>query len=72
MRETNFYNAVLIAILGGWCGIQHFYVNQKVLGVLGILFFWTGIPALVALIQTLVWLFHGKDEFDKTYNKITY
>ena len=69
MRETKFYNAVLIAILGGWCGIQHFYVNQTVFGVLGILFFWTGIPAVVALVQALVWLFEGKEEFEKKYNK---
>lgn len=70
MRNVTFINAVLIAILGGWCGIQHFYVKQTVLGVLGILFFWTGIPALVAFIQALVWLFEGKEEFEKKFNKI--
>lgn len=70
MNGIKFWNAVFIAIIGGWLGIQHFYVKQTVLGVLGILFFWTGIPALVALIQCLVWLFNGKEEFEKKFNKI--
>lgn len=69
MREIKFINAILVAIIGGWFGIQHFYVRQTVLGVLGVLFFWTGIPAFVAMIQSLVWLFDGKEEFEKKFNK---
>lgn len=68
MREIKFWNAIVIAIIGGWLGLQHLYVRQTVLGVLGILFFWTGIPALVAFIQALTWLFDGKDEFNKKYS----
>lgn len=69
MREIRFIDAILVAIIGGWCGIQHIYVKQTFLGVLGILFFWTGIPAVVAFVQALVWLFMGKYEFEKRYNK---
>ena len=69
MREIKFINAILIAIIGGWLGMQHFYVKQTVWGVLGVLFFWTGIPAVVAMVQALVWLFNGKEEFEKQFNK---
>lgn len=69
MREIKFYNAILVAFIGGWLGMQHFYVRQTVLGVLGAIFCWTGIPAVVAMVQSLVWLFWGKDEFEKRYNK---
>lgn len=69
MKEKKFWNAVVIAILGGWFGLQHFYLRQTVLGVLGILFFWTGIPALVAFVEALVWLFDGNEEFNKKYNR---
>ena len=69
MREIKFINAILVAIIGGWFGMQHFYVKQTVLGVLGVVFFWTGIPAIVAMVQSLVWLFNGKEEFEKRFNK---
>jgi TM2 domain-containing membrane protein YozV len=33
-----------------------------------VLFWWTCIPAVVAFIEALVWLFKGEDEFNKKFN----
>lgn len=68
-NRKDFWIAIIIALLVGWIGIQHFYVRQTVWGVLGILFCWTGIPYIVAFIQILIWLFNGKEEFNKKFNK---
>lgn len=68
-NRKDFWIAIIIALIGGCFGIQHFYVGQTVAGIFGILFCWTGIPTIVAYIQALVWLFDGKDEFNKKFNK---
>lgn len=68
MRKINYWNAIVIAIILGTIGLQHFYVKQTALGVLGVLFCWTGIPAIVALVQAAVWLFKGEDWFNAKYN----
>ena len=67
MRKINYWNAIVIAIILGTIGLQHFYVKQTVLGVLGVLFCWTGIPAIVALVQAAVWLFKGENWFNAKY-----
>lgn len=63
----NYWCFILIALLGGVIGLQEFYLKRTVLGVLGVLFFWTGIPTIVAFIEALVWLFRGETEFKKVY-----
>ena len=35
-----------------------------------VLFFWTGIPAIVAFIEAVVWLFRGEDEFNKEFGTL--
>jgi TM2 domain-containing membrane protein YozV len=42
---------VLFALLLGSFGIHHFYLRRDGLGVLYLLFFWTGIPALLGFIE---------------------
>lgn len=68
MNKPCYWNAILLALIFGVIGIQEFYVNHTVRGILSILFFWTWIPALVALIQIGVWLYKGEDYFIKKYN----
>lgn len=63
-----FYNAIIIAMIGGFFGLQEFYVGNIARGILGVLFCWTCIPALVAVIQSLTWLFKGEEYFNKKYN----
>lgn len=68
-KKINYWCAIILAFVGGWIGLQHFYANQTVFGILAVLFWWTCIPALVAYIQMLYWLFDGKENFDKKMNK---
>jgi len=42
---------VLLAIFLGCFGIHHFYVGRNGLGIFYICIFWTGIPALLGLIE---------------------
>lgn len=60
--------ALLALFLGGF-GIHRFYLNQTGVGVLMLLFFWTGIPAVVALIDFIRFLVMSDEKFDRLYNK---
>ena len=42
---------VLLAVFLGSFGLHHFYLKHNGLGVLYLIFFWTGIPGLVALVE---------------------
>lgn len=55
--------AVLLALFLGGLGIHHFYMNRPWLGVLCILFVWTFIPAIIALIEAVVYLCMSDDSF---------
>lgn len=64
---TKFWNFIILAMIGGFFGLQEFYRKKVALGVLAVLFCWTCIPALVAWIESVVWLFRGEEEFNKVY-----
>ena len=55
--------ASVLAILLGGLGVHHFYMGETALGILDILFCWTGIPSLVAFIDGVVWLCESNEEF---------
>ena len=42
---------VLLAVFLGSFGLHHFYLKQNGLGILYLIFFWTGIPGLMALVE---------------------
>jgi TM2 domain/zinc-ribbon domain len=42
---------VLLAIFLGWLGGHHFWMGNTLAGVLYLLFFWTGIPFLISLVE---------------------
>lgn len=67
MRDKNI--AGVLALFFGWLGLHRFYLRQTALGVFSVLFFWTGIPFLVGLIDALVFFTMDKDEFDIKYNR---
>lgn len=60
--------AGLFGIFLGGLGVHKFYLGQPGMGILYILFFWTGIPALVGLIEGILYLTSSSEEFDKKYN----
>jgi TM2 domain-containing membrane protein YozV len=42
---------VLLALILGSFGAHHFYLGRNGLGILYLLFFWTGLPALLGFIE---------------------
>ena len=60
--------AVLLALFLGGLGIHKFYLGRNAAGVMYLLFFWTFIPALLALLDIIVIVFNSQEEFDRLYN----
>lgn len=58
---------VLCFFLGGF-GIHRFYLGQTGLGFLYLIFFWTFIPAFIALIDFIVLLLMSEETFNQKYN----
>ena len=61
--------AALLALFLGGIGAHHFYLGHTGLGILYLLFFWTLIPAMVAFVEGLVFLFSSDASFDAKYNR---
>tara|TARA_X000001036_G_C19987485_1_gene524881 strand:+ start:149 stop:478 length:330 start_codon:yes stop_codon:yes gene_type:complete len=59
--------AVLFAFFLGGFGGHKFYLGQTGLGVLYLVFFWTFIPALIALIEMILLLVMSDEEFAEKY-----
>lgn len=68
--KLNFWCFVLLCFFGGFIGLQEFYRKKITLGILAAVFFWTGIPSIVAFIEGIVWLFRGEGEFYDRYGHI--
>ncbi len=60
--------AGVLAILLGGLGIHKFYLGQIGKGVLYILFCWTYIPAIIALIEGIMILCKSDADFEAKYN----
>lgn len=60
--------AILAFFLGG-LGIHRFYLGQTGMGILFLLFCWTGIPAIIALIDFIRYLCMSDQEFHAKYSK---
>ena len=63
-----YWNFIILALIGGFIGLQEFYVGRVFLGILAILFSWTCIPLIVACIEAIYWLFMGESEFNQKFN----
>lgn len=59
--------AAVFAILLGGIGIHKFYLGRVGQGILYILFCWTFIPALIGLIEGIIYLTMTNDEFFRKY-----
>ena len=55
--------AGILNILLGDIGVGHFYTGQTLRGVLDILFCWTGIPAIIGLVEGIIWLCDSEEEW---------
>lgn len=67
MKDKNI--ASLLAFFFGIFGVHRFYLGQTGLGILYLFFFWTLIPALIGLIDSIIFLSMDSDDFDMKYNR---
>ncbi len=65
----NRYLAGILAIICGDFGVHKFYLGKIRDGVISVLFFWTGIPALIGLIEGILYLVQSDEEFSEK-NKV--
>jgi TM2 domain-containing membrane protein YozV len=59
--------ATLLALFGGMFGLHHFYIGQIRAGVLSILFFWTGVPLILSLIDGVKFALADEEEFKRRF-----
>lgn len=60
--------AGILGILIGGLGIHKFYLGQTGMGIVYILFCWTGIPGVIGLIEGILYLVKTDEEFDAQFN----
>lgn len=61
--------ALLLASTLGWFGAHRFYLGQRSAGLLYLLFCWTGIPALLALVDSIVYACTSQQTWADRYNQ---
>jgi TM2 domain-containing membrane protein YozV len=60
--------AALLALFFGGFGIHKFYLGRTAAGILYLIFFWTLIPAIIAIIEFIMLLVMSDSEFNKKFN----
>ncbi|MDF0726298.1 NINE protein [Cytobacillus sp. S13-E01] len=61
--------AGVLGILLGGLGIHKFYLGKIWMGILYLLFSWTGIPSIIGLIEGILYLVKSDEEFQDKYVK---
>ena len=61
--------AGILAILLGGFGIHKFYLDDMNMGLIYLLFCWTGIPQILGLIEGIMYLTATDEEFQEKYVK---
>ena len=61
--------AGVLSILLGDIGVGHFYTGQTLRGVLDILFCWTGVPAIIGLVEGIIWLCDSEEAWSERVAK---
>ena len=61
--------AILLALFLGGLGIHKFYLGENKYGVIYLLFCWTYIPALFAMIEAIQMMAMGEKKFNEKFNK---
>lgn len=59
--------AIALALLLGGLGVHKFYLGRIGWGILYLLFFWTFIPSIAALIEAIIYIAMGEDSFHAKY-----
>ncbi len=61
--------AAVLALAVGWIGVHKFYLGQSGMGIIYLLFSWTGIPAVIAFFECIFLLVMEDRVFDAKYNQ---
>ena len=61
-------NTILWCFLLGAFGGHKFYLGQTGWGMLYLIFSWTGIPAIVAFFEFIMFLLLSEEEFNRQFN----
>ena len=59
--------AIILALLLGGIGAHKFYLGSPGWGILYLLFCWTGIPLVVALIEAIIYICTSEENFHRKY-----
>lgn len=59
--------AIALALFLGGVGVHRFYVGKVGSGFLYLIFCWTFIPAILALITAIRWAFMSDQKFNELY-----
>ena len=62
-------SAGILALFLGGLGVHRFYLKQTGLGILYLVFFWTLIPSISALVDGIIFLTQTDEAFNAKYNK---
>lgn len=60
--------AAILAIFLGGLGAHHFYLGKTGLGILYLIFCWTWIPAMIGLIEGIMYLCMSDESFNQKYH----
>ncbi len=58
---------LLLTFFMGGVGIHKFYLGKYVQGIFCLLFFWTGIPSIIALVEFLIYAFTPEETLHQKY-----
>lgn len=61
--------AALLAFFLGGLGFHKFYLGKVFMGIVYLVFCWTLIPALVAMLESIILLAMDDQKFNKRYNQ---
>lgn len=67
-RHTDRYTAVLLAFFLGWIGGHKFYLGRMISGGVYLFFCWSLIPALIAIIEGIIYLSMSDENFQRKYS----
>jgi len=63
----NRLTAALLALFLGGLGAHKFYLGENFMGVIYLLFCWTFIPAIAALVEAIIFLTMSDERFSRKY-----
>ncbi len=62
--------AILLTFFLGYFGIQWFYLNKNIRGIISLIFCWTFIPAIFSFFHFFALCFSSDERFDRKYNSV--